>query len=88
LFNVSIPSCGAGHRGGRRYLTTDQVAERYLGGCHPGSVLRLAKQKKLRPPIRLSPGGPWLWNEALLDEDFDALQREADARYASEAPAA
>jgi hypothetical protein len=44
-------------------------------------VLRLVRQKKLRPPIRLTPGGPWLWNEALLDEDFDKLQAEADVRF-------
>ena len=59
-------------RGGRRYLSTASVCERY-GGINPRTVARWIKSGRLRPPLKVN--GRDYHNEA----DLDAVDEAARA---------
>ena len=75
-------------------LTKREVAERLRR--HPTSVMRLVRDGKIAPPVRFSPNGPVLFDEAAIERTLEELRnaasfqpaRNAELRQSEEPPAA
>jgi hypothetical protein len=64
------------------YITKKEAAAKIRR--HPATVMRLVQHGVISPPLRLTPGGPVLFDEQIFAADIRRLQ-EAQRQTAAEA---